>query len=381
MNVVIVGGGVGGLAAAHGLVGAGHRVRVLERAAGLARGGEAVTLFSNGLAAAAALAAPLDGLGAPIEELDFATADGRRFFRVGTYPLRRATGHGVATVARDAIVARLAGALPSGVLRHGVSVASVEVDPASGRGVITDAAGTVHEADVVVGADGIRSTVRAACPGLPPVVGTGWATWQGMTRVLPALAGGTTGRYLVGEAGFVGMMPAGDGRLLWWFDVPHAEGDRRPERPAAWLRERFAAYADPVPELLEAVDEEVLRFYPHTHLPVTETWGHGPLTLLGDAAHGFPPSQAQGANQALEDAWSLTCALGGAGYVPAALRRYERTRARRLRRISRMAASEVTERAPGAARRAAKVVPSAVSGRIYVRMLRSFSSVLNDERP
>lgn len=100
-----------------------------------------------------------------------------------------------------------------------------------------------------------------------------------------------------------------------------------------------------------------------------------------DAAHGFPPSQAQGATQALEDAWSLTHALSDTNDAPAALRRYERTRARRVRRIARTAASEITERAPRAARWAAKMVPSAVASRIYVHQLRSFSSVLNDERP
>lgn len=381
MEVLIVGGGIGGLAAAHGLLGAGHQVRVLERAAGLERGGEAVTLFSNGLAAAAAIGVPLDGLGAPIEELDFSIADGRRFFRVGMGPVARSTGHGVATVPRDVIVARLAASLPPGTLEHGVTVTSVDVDPASGRAVVTDAGGRVHEADVVIGADGIRSTVRAACPGLPPAAGTGWATWQGMTRVLPAVAAGTRGRYLVGDAGFVGMMPAGGGLVLWWFDVPHVDADQRPARPAAWLRERFAGYAEPVPELLESVEDDVLRFYPHTHLPVTEVWGRGPLTLLGDAAHGFPPSQAQGANQALEDAWSLTHALSTTNDAPAVLRCYERSRARRVHRIARMAASEITERAPAAARWAAKVVPSAVASRLYVHQLRSFSSVLNDERP
>lgn len=178
------------------------------------------------------------------------------------------------------------------------------------------------------------------------------------------------------------MMPAGGGRVLWWLDVLHTDGEKRPERPAAWLRQRFAAYDDPVLELLEALDDDVLRFHPHTHVPVTDVWGRGSVTLLGDAARAFPPSQAQGANQALEDAWSPTHALTGAGDdVPAALRRYERARARRRRRISRITASEVTERAPGPARWAAKLVPTALASRVHVWMLRSSSSRLHDERP
>lgn len=175
MDVLIVGGGVGGLAAAHGLLASGHDVRVLERAAGPVRGGGAVTLVSNGLAAAAALGVPLDELGRVVRELHFVTAGGRRLFRLDLGPLRRSTGHGVATVPRDSNVGRLAASLPPDVVEHGVNVVSVEVDPASGRAVVIDDAGATYQPDVVVGADGIRSTVRTACPGLRPAVGTGWA--------------------------------------------------------------------------------------------------------------------------------------------------------------------------------------------------------------
>lgn len=282
---------------------------------------------------------------------------------------------------RDALVERLASTLPDGVVEHGVRIASVEVD--HGRAVVTDATGAVHRPDVVVGADGVRSTVRAACPGLPGARGAGWATWQGMTGVLPGLASGRSGRYVVGGAGFVGAMPAGDGLVLWWFDVPHPTGDERPSRVADWLRERFRSYGSFVPELLAAVHDGDLDLYPHAHLPVTDAWGRGPLTLLGDAAHAFPPTQAQGANQALEDAWSLAAALDGceSDGAGAALRRHERARARRVRRVSRMAATEMAERPPNAAVRAlARAVPDAVAARGYAALLRSFSSVLHDER-
>jgi FAD-dependent urate hydroxylase len=120
--------------------------------------------------------------------------------------------------------------------------------------------------------------------------------------VLPELVGGSTGVCVVGDAGPVGLLPAGEGLPQWWFDVEGPRPDPATTSVAGWLREKFS----------------------------------GPVTLLGDAAHAFPPSQAQGANQALEDAWALRRALSGDNDDPAAtLRRYERERVPRVRRVTR----------------------------------------------
>jgi FAD-dependent urate hydroxylase len=102
--------------------------------------------------------------------------------------------------------------------------------------------------------------------------------------------------------------------------------------------------------------------------------------LLGDAAHAFPPSQAQGANQALDDAWLLRRALASGGEVTGALRRYEAVRSRRVRRISRLAASEVTNRPPNAlARLAGRIAPAGLSAWAQLAVIRRCSSVLNDD--
>src|SRR5688572_25292906 len=108
MDVVIVGAGIGGLALANGLAADGHAVRILERAPALRADGAAVTIFSNGAAAAAGLGVALDGLGGRIGTLDFALADGRIFSCADVTEHRRRTGFGVATVPRAAILQRFA---------------------------------------------------------------------------------------------------------------------------------------------------------------------------------------------------------------------------------------------------------------------------------
>jgi FAD-dependent urate hydroxylase len=102
---------------------------------------------------------------------------------------------------------------------------------------------------------------------------------------------------------------------------------------------------------------------------------------MGDAAHAFPPTQAQGANQALEDAWLLSRALGADPRdAPGALRRYEMLRARRVRTVSRRAASERTNKPlPAPVRRLTAMIPPSLVGRAYLAQLRGVSSVLHHE--
>ncbi len=437
MDICVVGAGIGGLALAHGLLADGHRVRVLERAAGPTRSGAAVTIFSNGAAALAGLgvdlgtavrgtstpgrtaargtstpgrtaapgtstssatepgpSAPAGGaapsgpatvggapLGAPIETLASVDAGGRRIMRADLTVLWRRTGQQVRTMPRAELIDRLTAGLPAGTIRYDAPVGSVRTDPDGAE--VVSAAGT-DRYDVVVGADGHRSAVRCSVLSPEPAAEVGWDTWQGLTEVLSSIAGGRTGLLAVGTAGLVGMMPAGQGRTQWWFDVRRGAG---PE-PAGtgtvgWLRRLFAGYAEPVPELLAGITDADIGRYPHVLHRVPDRWGSGPTTLVGDAAHAFPPSQAQGANQALEDAWLLRRALhGDRGDAASALRRYERLRVPHVRLVSRMAASERTNLpVPPPLALLARLAPPRAGGYAYLRLLRRFSSVLANERP
>lgn len=379
MDVLVAGAGVGGLALARGLLDRGHRVRVLEAAPGLRRGGAAVTIFSNGAAALATLGVDLDGAGGRTDTLAMRTADGRRAVTADLRVLHRATGRPVTVVARERLIDRLAAGLPADLVRFATPVDRVEVH--DGYVTVVDAAGGEHRADVLVGADGYRSAVRRAVLGDRPARDVGWSTWQGLGPVLPELAAGTTGLLLVGDAGLVGLMPAGGGALQWWFDTRWGATEPEPASAVAMLRERFGGYADPVPALLDAVTDADVGRYPHVLHDVPDVWGRGTTTLVGDAAHAFPPTQAQGANQAIEDAWLLGRLLDGGTDPVAALRRYERLRARRARLVARVAGTESTNKPLAApVRLIAAALPPAVVGRIHLALIRRYSSVLSDER-
>jgi FAD-dependent urate hydroxylase len=364
VEILVAGAGVGGLAVARGLRGAGHEVRVLEQAPAPRTGGAAVTIFSNGQAAAAGVGAPLDGLGGRIDILEFCDPDGKPFARTDLRVLHRKTGFPVATVPRDALLTRLGDGVP---VEFGRGVTGVRID--GDRVQVTDTTGGTHSADALIGADGYRSAVRRAVLGDAPARPVGWTSWQGLTRVLPELAGGTVARCVVGEAGLCGLMPAGDGLLQWWFDVPSTVVDR-PMLPV--LRKAFRDYA--LGGLLDRLTEADVQPYPHVVHTIPDRWGRGPVTLVGDAAHAFPPSQAQGANQALEDAWLLGHLLKNDVQIFGV---YEKQRAKRTRLVSRLATSEVTNRPPAfASRLASRFTSPALAGAFYTWLIRRFSSVL-----
>lgn len=376
VRVVIVGGGIGGLAAARGLRESGVDVVVLERDDAPNTGGAAVTLYSNGLAALDGLGVDIGDCGAAITSLEVRRASGAVALRADLTRMTDRFGFGVQTIPRRVLLRRL-GAEDPDFVRYGQQVEQV----LAAKPAVRTADGAVYEADVVVGADGHRSVVRAAVLDPRPATDVGWSTWQGLTPVLPEIAGGTTGVLTVGAAGLVGTMPAGNSLCQWWFDV--RGGYTSSPTPLLGLQTAFANYAEPVPSLLRSIEPGDLGGFAHVLHEVRPQWGVGAVTLIGDAAHAFPPSQAQGANQALEDAWLLRRVLTQApagSDVPALLRAVEGLRADRVRLVSRMAASERTNKPASAALAlATRRIPPTVVGSAYARLVRRFSSVLNGD--
>lgn len=133
--------------------------------------------------------------------------------------------------------------------------------------------------------------------------------------------------------------------------------------------------------MLEKISDRDVEAFRHVTHRVPDQWGRGTVTLLGDAAHAFPPTQAQGANQALEDAWLLSRALRAQpADLPGTLRRYERLRTRRVRKVSRRAASERTDKPiPSVVRTLTGLIPPSLIGQAYLAQLGGVSSVLAGE--
>jgi FAD-dependent urate hydroxylase len=372
VRVLIVGAGVGGLAAARALSADGHDIVVFEQAAGPREGGAAVTLWSNGTGILGELNVSLDGVGGQIDVLEQRDYRGKVLVSVDVGRSAAHYGHPHICLPRRRLLERLAEGLPPAMIRYGHACTAVAQDSAGVRVDFAD--GSRETGDLLIGAEGRSSVVRDTLWGHDPAQPSGWATWQGVTPIPLEITSSRRGVMFVGPAGLCGLMPAGEGLLQWWFDQRWTPDTPTPASPMAALRERFAGWAAPVQEVLAAVSDDDVGFFPHYRHAVPPTWGTGLITLVGDAAHAMPPARAQGANQTLEDAWALAVSLRqGDDDVADALRNYERARAPKAGLVAKRSGKEGTnEYRPWMV----KLMPDALVSRYYTRWLRQISNYL-----
>jgi salicylate hydroxylase len=199
--------------------------------------------------------------------------------------------------------------------------------------------GSSFRADAVVGADGLRSALRRTFETEPPrFAGKVACRVLVDADAVPDLVSPPTTRMWIGPRQHIVSYPIRRGRVLnFAAALPASEADLESWTRQGDVREladALAGWDDPDIQRILGAARSTLRL-PIFDRPPLPGRGEGRQTLLGDAAHPMLPFFAQGASQAIEDAWVLGRCLHGveAADLPAALRRYERARAARTSQV------------------------------------------------
>jgi 2-polyprenyl-6-methoxyphenol hydroxylase-like FAD-dependent oxidoreductase len=333
-RIVIVGGGITGLTLARALVLDGHGVTVLEQAAEWAPLGAGITLAGNAMAV-------LDGL--------------------GTGPAVRAAGRRITVgdvtdaAGRPLVEARLADAQPAPALAdfwalHRADLHRVLLEGAGGAELVTGATlnglheegdavhvqrsdGTRQDVDLVVGADGIHSAVRATV--LVDAAAVRYAGYTCWRLVVPDRIGLAQSFEMWGRGVRMGLVPLAGERIYAFLvaNAPAGGVDPPDGGLLATLRARFAGFGGKGGELLAALtpDDVIMR---HDICELSRpVWRRGRVAFAGDAAHAMTPNLGQGAAQGIEDALALRLALQRHDDDHAALAAYEALRAARARAV------------------------------------------------
>lgn len=318
MDVHIIGGGIGGLAAAVGLLDDKIEITLHEAASELRPVGAGISLGANAVAALDKLGLAVDvrRRGAEISHLRIVDHRNHALRRVDLSADVEGTCYPAVYMHRADLQEILLKAIPSEMLRLGdackkVDAGSLETgSPSADSATIRFAEGQSIDADLVIGADGIESTVRQSLLDIDPRRETGTVTYRGVVEQQSPLTGQTL--QVWGQGTRVGIAPLGDGRSYWFATSnTHLAAPEHPVRLLSRLQDRYQDYPSPIPELIKGTTPDALIITELADIGPLPRWHAGRTVLLGDAAHAPLPYLGQGAGQALEDAVALTRRLTG----------------------------------------------------------------------
>lgn len=331
MEILIAGGGIGGLAASIGLARSGHQVEVCEQAERLRTVGAGISLQPNAFQALETLGLAQEVMprGVTASRASLWRSDGRliRDFDFDGYEAE--TGYRPYIFHRASLLETLFDeAKRHGVdVRFGQRVESIEQQDDAVS--VTMDSGVKYEADLLVGADGINSRVRSHLFGDETKRFSGYVCWRGIVDDPQLVESVDSMSEIWGRGQRFGYMRCSASQIYWFA----TSSCSTPDVADSDLRSTFAGWPKMVSNLLESTPTETIVFNDISDRPPIFPWAKGRITLLGDAAHPMTPNFGQGGSQAIEDAVVLSHLLQNAKAPVSALRQYEKHRNPRTKQL------------------------------------------------
>lgn len=344
LDVVIVGAGIAGLTAAGLLLQSGHRVRIFEQSKALGEVGAGIQISAN-----AGHVLDVLGLRTPLQAISFTperwlsrgylSGDVVNDFAIGEdhetqhgFPycmMHRADLHGLLVEA----VRKLDGR----AIRLDATVTGYSETPSEVTLRLED--GNIHQGDILIGADGVRSVIRRQIAGPDQPTYSGLAAWRGLIPAdrLPIDIMGPINTTFVGPGRHMVLYWLGRQKLLNFVAPVETDMEIRESWTvrAPWddLKADFDGWHPVVQTVIDAADRDACYRWALNIRKPERNWRSERAVVIGDAAHPTLPFLAQGAALAIEDAGVLSRALTGNAAVPDMLERFQNARFDRTARV------------------------------------------------
>lgn len=346
LKIAIIGGGYGGASVAKALQNVGaENVHVYEQASAIAHVGAGIGLRppSVELFRQWGIFDAIAAVSSPSEFLEILSADGQQVFAKEEWPFLRAyqqVNHN-RIIHRGDFIDALLGALPAGMVHIGHKLETIQDN--GDHATLAFANGEVATADLVIGADGIRSTVRNQLFSQKEPVFSGEHAYRAVISIEDdhGLVTDDNPRFYMGENGTIAYnLPLRHrGQLSYDITAPSDDDSWAPEISNEYLVKVLEGFDERIVQVARELDISTVTSRSVFDIDPLDSWHTGSVALLGDAAHAMLHHQGQGANSAILDAGGFADALVQADSVKDALSIYQAARkplTDELQRVSRL---------------------------------------------
>jgi 2-polyprenyl-6-methoxyphenol hydroxylase-like FAD-dependent oxidoreductase len=332
-NIIIIGGGIGGLATATALRQRGCKVAIFEQAQELREIGAGLSIWPNATRVLSQFGLLPEVLkrSEVLKRLQLRTWNGELLSDIKTVADFETPS---ICIHRADLLSILAEQIPDHCVHLGETFENLESH--DGVVIASFSNGRKVEGHALIGADGLNSTVRAQILGASKPIYRGYWACRGIAHFTLPRESSHIATETWGSGQRFGIEPMRSGRVFWYAtaNAPQdALGDQTEWKDE--LREKFKQWHSPIPEVIEATEREAILKHEIVDRRPGRRWGEGRVTLLGDAAHPTTPNLGQGACMAIEDALVLAQCLTRKEEMQSRLRKYESLRFKRTAYITR----------------------------------------------